>query len=121
MLVLWHLLDSARTRFRICTAGLYLRFFCRHGRRGVTLGIMHLVSRMLSILLCLNVFPFRFGMPSAKLDEREGVENRACKNAATTSSPASIPCSSGDTVTLGMPYSTDYLSRYLLAPKPIDS
>jgi hypothetical protein len=65
---------------------------------------------MLSVPLRLKVLPFRFGTARAELDERESVENRACKNAATTS-PADVPCSSSDTITFRMPYGTDYLSN----------
>jgi hypothetical protein len=66
---------------------------------------------MLSIPLRLEVLPFRFGMARAELDERESFENRACKNAATTSS-ADVPCSSSDTITFRVPYGTDYLSNF---------
>lgn len=109
MLVLRHLFDSARTRFRISSgSGFRLCLFCPRGRRGFMLGIVHLVFRMTSFPMCLKILRFCFGTARAKLDEWERVENRTCKNAATTS--ASVSCSSSGTVTLGVPYSSDYLS-----------
>ena len=113
MLVLRHLFDSARIRISTTSygsAGLRLRSFCLRVRRGFMLGITHLVFRMLSTPLCFKVLPFRFGTGCAELDERESVENRACKNAATTSS-AGVPCSSSDTITFRVAYGTDYLSN----------
>jgi hypothetical protein len=65
---------------------------------------------MLSIPLRFNVLRFRFGTARAELDERESVKNRACKNAATTSS--AVSCSSSDTITFRVPNGTDYLSKY---------
>jgi hypothetical protein len=62
----------------------------------------------------LKILRCRFSTARAELDEWERVENSACKNASTTCS-ANVSCSSGDTITLGVPDGTDYLSQ-LLAP-----
>jgi hypothetical protein len=109
MLVL--LFDSARTRTSQGSAGQRQRSFCLRGPRGFMLCITHLVSQMLFIPLRFNVLPFRFGTARAELDERESVENRTCKNGATTSSPG-VCCSSSDTITFRVPYGTDYLSDF---------
>jgi hypothetical protein len=77
------------------------------------------VFRMTSFPMCLKILRFCFGTARAKLDEWERVENRTCKNAATTS--ASVSCSSSGTVTLGVPYSSDYLSRFVSVDRSRES
>jgi hypothetical protein len=57
------------------------------------------------------------GTAGPELDKRERIEDRACKDAATASS-ANIPCACSGTITLRVPYGTDYLS-ILLAPPSI--
>jgi hypothetical protein len=57
------------------------------------------------------------GTAGPELDKRERIEDRACKDAATASS-ANIPCACSGTITLRVPYGTDYLS-FLLAPPSI--
>jgi hypothetical protein len=69
---------------------------------------------MLSIFMRFEVLRFRFGTARTEFDEWEGIDNRAGKNAATTCS-AYLSSSSSDTVTLGVPYGTNYLDG-LLAP-----
>jgi hypothetical protein len=69
---------------------------------------------MLSIFMRLKILRFRFGAARTKFDEWERINNRAGKDAATTCS-AYVSCSSSDTVTLGMPYGTDYLSQIVSA------
>jgi hypothetical protein len=72
------------------------------------------VSWVLSISVRLNILPSQFGTAPDELDKRERVEDRACQNGTTTCSP-DVSCSSSDTITLGVPYSTDYLSQFVSA------
>lgn len=114
LVVLRHLFDSVRTRtrFRIRTSrdggGPGPCLFCF---REFVLGIAHLVSRMLSIPMGLKILRFRLSTTRAKLDEWESVEDRACEDASTTSSPG-VSCSNSDTITLGVADSTDDLSQF---------
>ena len=69
---------------------------------------------MLSIFMRFKILRFRFGAARTEFDERERIDNRAGKNAATTCSTY-LSCSSSDTVTLGVPYGTDYLGQIVSA------
>jgi hypothetical protein len=115
-----HLFDPARAYLPICNCSLDR--FCLSGRRLVASRILQLVAGLLPVPESLEIlrlsFPLRLrlGTARAKLDKRERIEDRACKDAATPGS-ANISSTSSGAVTLGVTYSTDYLS-ILSAPAP---
>lgn len=115
-----HLFDPARAYLPICNCRLDR--FRLSGKRLVTSSILQLVAGLLPVPVSLEIFRFSFplrlrlGTARAKLDKRERIEDRACKD-ATTPGSANISSTSSGAVTLGVTYGTDYLS-ILSAPAP---